>query len=212
MPLFVALAVVGSGSSVRAEPTGVVLQDVPDACRTFLRAPRDPDAAWNQALSLAGCLRDSSVVRIANSQDLEAALDELADRDQMTVTVYMWAFQYGPDRVRLRAAYEIGSTLTQLVVRARRSIAIPPDVTAERSAALHVELEPMMVEAIAAAHRAFEIVDTMAESHPELVTDPVLRYSVDDARQMLRLLPGEEQTSGARITTRLNSPVRSTTP
>jgi hypothetical protein len=46
----------------------------------------------------------------------------------------------------------------------------------------------MMVEAVAAAHRAFEIVDEIARAHPELVTDPVLRYDVDDARHMLRLL------------------------
>jgi hypothetical protein len=121
MPLVVALAVVGSNNVVRADPPSVVLKDVPDACRPFLAVPPDSDATWNQVLSLAGCLRDGSVVRITDSESLDGALDELAYPDETSIAMYMWAFQNGPDRVRMRASYEIGATLTQLVVRARRS-------------------------------------------------------------------------------------------
>jgi hypothetical protein len=175
----------------RAEPA-MTLRDVPDACRAFTRAPADPRAAWNQVLSLAGCTADNSTVTIIDPDDLPVALDTLASRLEPSLAIYVWAVQNAPDPIKIRAAYQIGLSEVALAVRARRSIVLPPNVTAERFAVLHARIEPMIANAIAVGAAAFSVIDDIAQRNPELIDDPVLRFVVADARRQLRDMPHPE--------------------
>ena len=159
---------------------------LPPECRAYLAMPadvRDDTYAWNQALSLAGCLEDSWVPRVYAASELQPMLDELAHRIAPAMLIYIYALEHGPGPVQLRAAYHIAMVHVALITRARAALVDP---------ALDVQLEPLLATPIRTARLSLMVIERAVQEEPDLAPDVVTREMVRSARATLAAMPGEE--------------------
>lgn len=178
------------------EALAELIGPVPARCDRFARLPldaRDEMVAWNQLLSLAACVQSSLVVRVSEPGQLDAMMDDLVGRLAPSVMIYLGAIEYGPDSIRLRAAYQIAAGYIALITRARSSIVTPSDPAVDRAAtqrarALHAELESALAPVQRLAWEAFEVVARAAAQDPHYAPDIVTRNMVRAAHRMLDLI------------------------
>jgi len=144
---------------------------------------------WNQLLSVAGCAQDTSILDVADSEELEPMVHELERGLAPSLRLDLMIIASGPDDVAIRAASQIGMSELALVTRARASIAMTP-----QAGRLHRELEPLLHHALVTARLAFRGIDRAAAEQPQAIHDPVTAHVVRNARSMLRLLgPSSEE-------------------
>jgi hypothetical protein len=108
--------------------------------------------------------------------------------------IYMGALENGPGPVQLRAAYQLAMAHVNLIVRARSSIVVPPDIATNPGAAqrfydLHVELEPLLARSERTAWLAFAVIDRAVAQDPTLAPDAVTQNMLRSARAMLEVIP-----------------------
>src|SRR5512141_1488706 len=120
---FVLRALFASGADVH-----LALTDRPDHCRPYAAVPadvRDDTFGWNQLLSLASCLQDTSVTQVTREDQLEPMVQRYHDALYIPMLIYIGVLENGPEPMHLHAAYQVGMMHLMIVVRARRSIATP---------------------------------------------------------------------------------------
>jgi hypothetical protein len=175
-------------------PDSATLIVVPDECGQYWHIPggTGSPAAWNQALSFAGCMQDSTLSQIDRIDQLPGFVDQLQTALQPALHLYTAAVEGGPGPIQLRAAYQIGMAEVSLVIRARSSIAVPDFATNAAAAArhreLHDRLEPLLEPAAKAAWMLFTLIDRAVIEDPALATDAVTQNMVRTARELAPLL------------------------
>ncbi len=189
---WVVLIVVALAGPARADgppPPDVVV--IPAACAAYWFVPgsEDSPAGWNQALSFAACVQDTSIEQVDDPAQLPALVEELTERLVDVMPFYLAALARGPGPIQLRAAYQIGMVHLSLLVRARASI-VPPAAlgtgpkAAARHRELHARLEPLLARSARIALLSFMAVERAAAAHPQLAPDEVARSMVRSAHQM----------------------------
>lgn len=203
----------------RTEALDGLLQRLSMECRQYAWIPadaRDDILGWNQLLSLAACLQDSSITPVRNSDELTAMVDAYVDALEVPMMIYFGALENGPGPIQLRAAYHIAMLHLTLIVRARSSIVAPSDLTtnpdaARRDSALHAELEELIAPSAWIAWKSLDVIVRATEADPSLAPDPVTQNMVRSARAMLATLPRPtEQRNDARTLARSHAlaPIR----
>jgi hypothetical protein len=177
-------------SLVRAPFAAAAPADLQARCAQFTEVPtdaRDDVLAWNQALSLAGCLQDNAIAEVTDEDELRGVVGTMFERLQAVVAIYAMALREGPEDVRVRAAYQMGMLFATAATRARSSIRVAPGPDAiRRNLALHAALEPRLAPVIRTAETIFEAIDEEATREPALESDPVIGGMIRTARAMRR--------------------------
>lgn len=166
--------------------------DLPEACRPFAATPadvRDDTFGWNQLLSLASCLQDTTLTYATTEDEVELMVDRYHEALYAPMLIYVGVLENAPGPVQLHAAYHVGTTYLNMAVRARRSVTSP---------ALRAKLEPLLQPSLQLAAVTFGVIDRVADEDPSLVVDEVGRNEVRAAREYLRLLPRPEYINGVR--------------
>ena len=92
---------------------------------------------------------------------------------------------HGPAQIRMLAAYGLGMTAINLMVRARS--AIPASTDRHGNLDTHNPLEPLLTGHARAADTAFAEVDRLATEYPQdAAANVVVRNAVESARSHLR--------------------------
>lgn len=138
--------------------------------------------AWDQVLSFAACIQDSTVGHIAEDEDPSVTVALLAHKLSPAMALYFASIQHGPSWVQVRAAYEIGMAHVALVTRARASL--PSSASVEQ----RERLEAAVARYGETAWMVFAAIDRAARQDPAMSADPVTRYMVSDAHRMLDVL------------------------
>jgi hypothetical protein len=158
--------------------------DVDDSrCAAYVPAEHDESMrAWDQVLSFAACIQDSSVGKIGADEDPSVAVATLAHKISPTMALYFASIQHGPPWVQVRAAYEIGLAHVALLTRARASLA------KASSAEQRQRLEAAIAHYAEAAWMVFAAIERAASQDPRMAADPVTRFMVADAHHQLDAL------------------------
>jgi hypothetical protein len=152
-------------------------------CAAYVPAELDESVrAWNQVLSFAACIQDSTVSRIGEDEDPSVTVAMLAHKLTPAIALYFATIQHGPSWVQVRAAYEIGLAHVALLTRARASL--PSSTSPEQ----RERLEAAIARYGQTAWMVFAAIDRAARQDPAMASDPVSRYMVADARAKLDVL------------------------
>jgi hypothetical protein len=170
---------------------------VPEHCKMYTVIPadaRDSGIAWNQLLSFAACVQDTSVYDATKPDELGEVVSAMAATLAPSLTLYLHAIEHGPGPVQLRAAYHVGMTYVAMVTRARASLVAPPEVKKSEAAAanyrvLHARLETALAPVLKAARMTFMVIIAAADADPSIAGDEMTKRFVAEARKMLELLP-----------------------
>jgi len=166
-------------------PGEVAPEKVPAACRAFttrVADARDNTFAWNQRLSLAACIQDTSTATVKNREEADALFQELARRLTPTVRLDIDALEHAPPAFRIRAAYQVAMASMSLVIRMRGAVAEP-------KSPLHAYVESLVDAPLRTSYLAAAVIAQTANEAPELVADPVTAYQVRDAKALLAQMP-----------------------
>lgn len=185
---------------------------VSDDCQAYATIPADAGdvLGWNHLLSLATCLQVASIPRAPASEDLAALVANLDNALAPSATLNLYAIQYGPATVKLRAAYQIGMAYVALMTRARITLVAPPEAAVDAAAAKryverHAELEVRLESARHAARLAFAAIDQVAAEAPRIARDPVTAGMVRSARAVLPIFGGGDEREDHTTTASLPS-------
>ena len=175
-------------------PGEVGPEQVPAACRIFTtRIPdaRDDTFAWNQQLSLAACIQDTSKAQVTDRDQADALFKELGSRLMPAMKLDVDALEHAPPEFRIRAAYQIAMANVSVVVRMRNAIADP-------TSPLHAHVEKLVASPQRTAWLAAALIVQTASKAPELVADPVTAYQVRAANALLTQVPPSVRADIAR--------------
>jgi hypothetical protein len=174
-----------SPAATLADDVPPTLEELPPECKPYADIQSDTDsvATWNQVLSFAACVQDSSIERIDNPDELPALIGRFELAHAPSMALYLAALEYGPAPVQLRAAFQIGLMQVALISRARASLVVPDDrKTNRRSAAsyreLQQKLEPLLESPAKLAWTMFKTIQQAAEEDPEMAVDDVTRNMI----------------------------------
>jgi hypothetical protein len=150
-------------------------------------------AAWNQALSFAACVQDTTVARVDDVDRLPDVVDQLEIASAPALQVYLTVIEDAPDPVKVRAALHIAMAQVALITRARSSIIAPPDLATNRASylhyrELHARLEPWLERPARFAYRLITAIDREVTLDPSLAPDVVTRKMLSSARDQAVLL------------------------
>ncbi len=131
---------------------------------------------WEQRLSLAGCLRTSAAhFRVTDPEQLRGYVAYLESTVTRPVEIYRDAIARGPWEVRLVAAYQLGQTYVDLMVRAR--IAAP---------GMQHDLEPLLLPLRREAVAAFTTAWAAGNELPSgIACDDLVRNVIAGTREAL---------------------------
>lgn len=183
-------------------------KDLPGECRLFLSIPSDSTGdirPWAQRLSVAACRQSITLAPIDNPERFPAMLETLQRAMAPSIAIYRDAMAHGPAQIGILAAYGLGMTHVNIIVRARSAARIV-DVRASahggdaHGAAVHREraeaqrrafealLRPERAEALA----AFRAEAQLADQHPDAArANLVMSVVLADGRTQSALLPPE---------------------
>jgi hypothetical protein len=160
-----------------------VIEVADERCAAYVPAEGDVSMrAWDQVLSFAACIQDTTISRIAEDEDPSVTVAMLAHKLSPAIALYFASIQHGPSWVQLRGAYEIGMAHVALMTRARASL--PASASAEQ----RERLEEAIARYAETAWMVFAAIDRAAREDPAMTPDAVTRYMVTDARHMLDVL------------------------
>lgn len=151
------------------EPNRIDIRTVPLECRQYLAVTSDSTSellVWDQRLSLAACEQATAVATpaINDPEKLRELVAHLAQSVQPSSFIYRDAMARGPAEIRILAAYGLGMTSVNIMVRARN--AIPVSLELDKYLALHAALEPLIAGYARDAVSAFTEVDRLAAQYP----------------------------------------------
>lgn len=130
------------------------------AAGTAAAGPRECRALdgerWDQHLAYAGCLRTAPAVRLTDDEQLVPFVARLESDVERSIGIYRDAMARAPWEMRLLAAYQLGQTYTDLVVRARNAV----------DAKGRAQLEPLLAPYLHAADVAFTQAWAIGEELP----------------------------------------------
>ncbi len=134
---------------------------------------------WDQHLAYAGCLRSAPLARLTDPEQLRPFVARLESDVERSIGIYRDAMARAPWEMRLLAAYQLGQTYVDLVVRARNAV----------DARTRPELEPLLVPYIRDAQTAFTQAWAVGEELPAGVAcDDLVRNLVAGTRDALDTL------------------------
>jgi len=171
------------------EPNQGDIRAVPAACGPFLTTPAGSTSellAWDQRLSLAACLENTTdpPPPAREPEQLRALLGYLDDSVKQSRAIYRDAMAHGPTQIQVLAAFKLGMTSVNIMVRARN--AIPASSDLDKHLALHRALEPLLASYAREATSAFTEADRLATRAPaDAAASAVMKAIVASARSQL---------------------------
>ena len=180
------------------------LPGMPPECRQFLAIPADSTSEllpWAQRLSVAACRQSIALAPVSSPERFRAMVAKLEQVMEPSLAIYRDAMARGPVQIKLLAAYGIGMTHLNIIVRARSAIRVIDDGASFGGAvyggspyvdpyqALHRALEPLLARQREAALTAFREVARLAFEHPLAArANPVMPVVIAIAAVQVRLL------------------------
>ena len=185
--------------------------DIPPGCEQYRDVPKDSRSLtfpWEQQLSLATCRQVFTVEPTddpATYRQLVATIDRAL---APSIASYQDALDHGATpQIRILAAYELGLTHVDAIVRARAAVHVVDRSGAYGGATygmrldayqrLHQPLEPLLVPHQNAGRRAFDEVARLAAAYPtEALANRLMTHLVADARAQRDALGWPETPTG----------------
>ncbi|HEX7942994.1 MAG TPA: hypothetical protein VF488_14370 [Gemmatimonadaceae bacterium] len=190
-----AIALLGGHAQAEVDRPPHDLAFVPARCARYWAIPGGiaSPAAWNQALSFAACVQDTTVARVDDVDRLPDLVDQLETLSTPALQVYLAVIEDAPGPVKVRATLQIALAQVALITRARSSIAAPPDLATNRASylryrELHARLEPLLEQPARFACKLIMVIDHEVTLDPSLARDVVTRNMVSSAREQAVLL------------------------
>lgn len=182
-------------SPVAAFAEDVADVEIPAACLPYADTTTDIEevATWNQVLSFAACVQDTSLEHVDDPEQLPALIARFELALAPSMALYLAALEHGPTAIQLRAAYQIGMMQISLITRARESLIAPDDRRKNTKSAanyrkLQQQLEPLLQTPAKLAWTLFMTVDQVASEDPSTITDDVTRNMVRTSQAMAQSL------------------------
>jgi hypothetical protein len=176
---------------------------VPGECRRYLTAPSDSTSdsvAWEQRLSLASCRQELAIAPVSNPEKFPALVASIQRAMAPSIEIYRDAMARGPGQIQILAAYGLGMTHVNTIVRARNAIrvvdagafggaAYGASAQRDRYMVLHGALEPLLAGERDAAIAAFREVARLAAEDPAAArANPVMPVVIASAANLITLL------------------------
>ena len=168
---------------------------VPAGCERYWLIPGGitSPATWNQALSFAACVQDTTVARVDDVDQLPELVDQLETASTPALQVYLAVIEDAPGPVKVRATLHIAMAQVALITRARSSIVVPPDLATNQASylryrELHARLEPWLEQPARFAYKLLTAIDREVTLDPSLAPDVVTWNMVSSAREQAVLL------------------------
>lgn len=177
---------------------------VPFECRLFTTIPEDSTSEllpWAQSLSMAACRQSIALAPVSDPEQFRPMIARLEQAMAPSIAMYRDARVRGPMQIKILAAYGIGMTNLNLIVRARSAVRIAGGdasfggatyggtTQVERSRRLHQLLEALLVHERDAALAAFHDVARLAHDDPQAAqANRVMTYVVANAQIQAALL------------------------
>jgi len=215
-PWIVALLAILAGTSVAdvnnairesmpvGHPEAVDVAGLPPECRQFLAIPADSTSEllpWAQRLSVAACRQSIALAPVSDPEQFRAMVARLEQAMAPSIAMYRDAMARGPAPIKILAAYGLGMTNVNIIVRARSAVRVPGDGASfggaayggrayvDRSQRLHQELEALLVKERDAALAAFREVARLAHADPASArANQVMPVVIADAQTQAALL------------------------
>jgi len=171
------------------EPNPIDIRAVPAECGPFLAVPAGSTSellAWDQRLTLAACLENTTdpVPAAGEPEKLRGLVGYLDDSVKQSRAIYRDAMARGPTQIQMLAAFKLGMTSVNIMVRARDAIPASPDL--DKRLGLHRALEPLLAGYARDATSAFTEVDRLATRSPgDAQANAVMKAIVASARSQL---------------------------
>jgi hypothetical protein len=215
-PWIVALLAMAAGTSVAdvhkvaresipvVRPEAVDIIEFPSECRLFLSIPADSTSEllpWAQRLSVAACRQSIMLAPVSDPEQFRPMVTRLEQAMEPSMAIYRDAMARGPVQIQILAAYGLGMTNVNIIVRARSAVRVPGAGGAfggaayggraylDRSSRLHNELEALLVKERDAALAAFHDLARLTRANPDAErANPVMPLVIADAQRQAALL------------------------
>lgn len=177
---------------------------VPFECRLFATIPADSTSEllpWAQSLSMAACRQSITVPPVSDPEQFRPMVARLEQAMAPSIAMYRDAMARGPMQIKILAAYGLGMTNVNIIVRARSAVRVAGadpsfggatyggTTYVERSRRLHQLLEALLVKERDAALAAFHEVARLAHEDPRAAhANPVMPLVITDAQTQAALL------------------------
>lgn len=185
----------------RPGPTKAVDIALPVECQQFLAIPADSTSEllpWARRLSIAACRQSISVATVSDAEQFPALVSRFDQAMAPSIEIYRDAMARGPTEIKILAAFGLGMTNLNIIVRARSAVRVPDGAFGgaaygtsyiELSRKLHEALEPLLVKNRTAALAAFQEVARLAELDSAAArANQVMPVVIDIARTQAALL------------------------
>jgi hypothetical protein len=182
-------------------PRNAVEIAIPVECQQFLAIPADSTSEllpWAQRLSIAACRQSISLAPVTDAEQFPALVASLDQAMAPSIEIYRDAMARGPTEIKILAAFGLGMTNRNIIVRARGAVRVPDGAfggaaygTAyiELSRKLHRALEQVLVKNRNAALAAFQEVARLAQLDPGAArANQVMPVVIDIAQTEAALL------------------------
>ncbi len=189
---------------VAVRPAATDFAGVPAECRLFATVPVDATSEllpWAQSLSMAACRQSIALAPVSDPEQFRPMVAKLEQAMAPSSAMYRDAAARGPMQIKILAAYGLGMTNLNIMVRARSAVRIAgPDTSLggaayggmaylERSRRLHQLLEALLVTERDAALAAFHDVARLAHGDPRAAqANRVMTLVIADAQRQAALL------------------------
>ena len=174
--------------------------NLPPECRLFLTLPADTTSEilpWAGRLSIAACRQSIALAPVDNPERFPAMIETLQRAAEPSLATFRVARANGPARIQILAAYGLGMTHLNIIVRARSAVRIGDARTASSGGAAYRDraqvvrrgLEALLRRERDAAIEAFRDAARLADQHPEAArANLVMTTALAEARQQSALL------------------------
>lgn len=183
------------------KPRNAVDIAVPVECEQFLAIPADSTSEllpWARRLSIAACRQSISLTPVSDVEQFPALVASLNQAMASSIEIYRDAMARGPNEIKILAAFGLGMTNVNIIVRARSAVRVPDGAFGgaaygsayiELSQKLHRALEQQLVKNRDAAVAAFHEVARLAELDPAAArANQVMPMVIDIAQNQAALL------------------------
>jgi hypothetical protein len=180
-------------------------RNLPPGCQLFLTIPADTTSEllpWARRLSVAACRQSFTLAPVDDPERFPAMIETLERAAEPSLATYRVARVNGPAQIQILAAYGLGMTHLNIIVRARGAVrtgdprAASPggaahagSVYLERAHAVRRGLEALLRWERDAALEAFRDAAAIADQRPDAArANLVMTTVLADARRQSALL------------------------
>lgn len=196
------VADVGTGRSPPVGPEPTSVSSMPIECRQFLQIPADSTSEllpWAQRVSVAACRQSVALAPVTDPEQFRPMVARLEQAMAPSIAIYRDAIDHGPAQIKILAAYGLGMTNVNIIVRARSAVRVAADggfggaayggSYLDRSQRMHRALEALLTRERDAALAAFHEVARLAAADPAAArANQVTRFAVENAQTQAALL------------------------